>query len=1104
MSTVWREGLVLDASPRVARPWAWLFSFAAVVLLLDGMLALGLWAGGPREARTIEDAAALRGALSAAARDARSGPEGSVLLLIGDSVLVGDSVRAEVPDWYRHRVIDYLRSEQGPGGGLRFHQAALNGLLPTDLLQIVRELDRQDPGGRVGVVLEVNLRYFSPHYAEEAGCTRAWLAGLAPEVFRQGALDWRTFVRLEGGLLAEEIAHWTPLWRNREAVSGWLRPRGLAAALLPGAPVAAEEPLAAVVRMNEHFKAPVLQGDFPQLNAFREALQRLRRSGRGALLFTPPLNDAWFAAVSTAERYGEDLGLLAGMIGEEAGPKARLVHMDHPLFDARLFKDLAHLYPEGNRLLAINLLHALGAPLARLPRAGELIRAEGPDQTLITNVEPGNNDGPPWLAAFRSPRGIALRGNGTVYIADTGNHCLRVYEERLDAVRVAAGRAGVAGEADGPAHEALLDRPAWPCLMGEAVYVADGAGLRLRRLERGMLFTERPLEGPAWREIRGLRARGGLLYVLDAGDRVLQYDAEKRRTSVIAEAPGWSGITAFDLAPDGRLFLADGEARIWEGELALLEADARDLRLVFANTAAASVPVDDYFPFRFDQMRLEHVEELRYVPRYDGLLVLDRHLAAMPVRGLDNNCHFRLLGLSDRRIYPWLRPLVSGDYLPWNSVAELYVSPVRAGSVCVEPRTATTYCLEESRSRLTRTGDGLWGAAKIGQTGAGNVAAISPDLFGPHTGAYIQNNRMPDRFLADRVEAFPRRGPYIGLIIGPSIISASDISPHYSLARAMEERLQQRLGLCAGLRFDCIVRSEAGLHFDEAAEIFSEFAELGGRADVAMFAVRNVFDTVSGASPAAVFERIATAAAKCETLVLFFDANPLFGKYKEGLLPKSGELRESIRLIRAAGYEVIDAQETLLRESLSVFPWGSPPYAMHHASPWAIERAADIFAERLYPPIAAYLGAPDRIPALRRIVEEGEAPSLARVFAEFEELWGAMPTVPVPGGALQRRYRGGGLSLLLDLNKVPAYRAGAPDDLLETIAYSVLRQMLLEDLGGRRAQRVEVALATFANYDEYGEGVLQSAAVRLRLELDAESLRAWLRARLGPAGTDGV
>jgi hypothetical protein len=1104
MSTIWREGLVLDGMPRVWRPWAAVGAGLVLVLLLDAVLALGLRAAGPREARILEDAASLRAALAAAAGDARSAPGEAVWLLLGDSVLVGDSVREDVPDWDRHRVIDYLRAEKRRDVPVHFHQAALNGLLPKDLLQILRELDRQDPGGRVGVMLEVNLRYFSPYYAEHDACTRDWLARLAPEVVHDRRVDWLAFARLESGVLAEEIAARVPLWRNRAAVGGWFQPRALAAALVPGAAGPPENPLAAMARVNEHFKTPVLQGDFPQLNAFREVLARLRRSGRPALLFTPPLNDAWFGAVNTPERYGEDLGMLAAMVAREAGPKARLVHLDHPLFDARLFKDLAHMYPEGNRLLALNLLQVLGVPLATLPRAGELIRSEGPDQTLITNVEPGNNDGPPWLAAFRAPKGLGLGRDGRIYIADTGNHCLRLYHERLDTVRVVAGQPGRPGSADGPAREALLEEPAWPCVLGEVVYVADGAGTRLRRLERDMVFTERPLDGPVWREIRGLRARGARLYLLDAGARVLRYDPEGRSTRVVAEAPGWSGIAAFDLAPDGRLFVADGEARIWEGELALLEADARALRPVFANTADASVPIDDYFPFRFDQMRLEHIEALCYVPRYDGLLVLDRHRPRTPVRGLDNDRHFRLLSLSDRRIYPWLRPLVSGDYLPWNSMAETYVSPARAGSVCVDPRTATTYCLEENRSRLTRMGDGLWGAAKIGQTGAGNRAAISPDLFGPHTGAYIQNNRMPDRFLADRVESLPRRGPYLGLIIGPSIISASDISPHYSLARAMELRLQQRLGLCDVLRFDCIVRSEAGLHFDEAADIFSEFAELGGRADVAIFAVRNVFDTLSGASPGEVLEEIAAAAAKCETLVLFFDANPLFGKYKEGLLPKSGELRESIRLIRAAGYEVIDAQETLLRESLEVFPWGSPPYAMHHASPWAIERAADIFAERLYPPIAAFLRPPDRVPALRRIVEAAETPSLARVFAEFEELWGAMPTLPIPAGALQRRYSGGRLGLLLDLNKVPAYRAGAPEELIGTIAYSVLRATLLEDLAGRRAQAVDLALATFANYDEYGEGLRQSATVHMRLDLDGEALRAWLRGRLGPPGPDGA
>jgi hypothetical protein len=103
---------------------------------------------------------------------------------------------------------------------------------------------------------------------------------------------------------------------------------------------------------------------------------------------------------------------------------------------------------------------------------------------------PGSADGPAATARFNNPRGVAAAPDGSVYVADTGNHTIR----RIAAdgsVTTVAGQAGVAGFRDGVAADALLSSPSGIDVneLGE-VFIADTGNFIVRKLTTdGRLIT---------------------------------------------------------------------------------------------------------------------------------------------------------------------------------------------------------------------------------------------------------------------------------------------------------------------------------------------------------------------------------------------------------------------------------------------------------------------------------------------------------------------------------------------------------------------------------------------------------------------------------------
>lgn len=268
--------------------------------------------------------------------------------------------------------------------------------------------------------------------------------------------------------------------------------------------------------------------------------------------------------------------------------------------------------------------------------SGNRIRRIAADGTVSTfaGTGPGFADGIGTAAAFDTPSSLAVDLLGNLYVADTGNHAIRKVSPQ-GAVTTLAGT-GIAGFRDGDAAQAQFHGP-----MGVAVdavgrvYVADTWNDRIRVFEPdGRVRTLAGGDRPGFADGAGKAARfdtptalavanDGTVWVADTGNRALRaIDANGtvrtwQADPLDAAAAMLARPLALAVTHDGQLYVAelspgrvlqvapDGHARVltgesttqwfarpsalWlEGDGSLLLADAEGHRL------HRLVPRDDY------------------------------------------------------------------------------------------------------------------------------------------------------------------------------------------------------------------------------------------------------------------------------------------------------------------------------------------------------------------------------------------------------------------------------------------------------------------------------------------------------------------------------
>ena len=94
----------------------------------------------------------------------------------------------------------------------------------------------------------------------------------------------------------------------------------------------------------------------------------------------------------------------------------------------------------------------------------------------------GSADGAASVARFIMPEGIAVDRHDNIFVADYGNHTVRLIKPS-GVVSTLAGVAGQAGSADGPGAEARFRRPQGIAVdRAGRVYVSDTGNHTLRRI----------------------------------------------------------------------------------------------------------------------------------------------------------------------------------------------------------------------------------------------------------------------------------------------------------------------------------------------------------------------------------------------------------------------------------------------------------------------------------------------------------------------------------------------------------------------------------------------------------------------------------------------
>lgn len=188
---------------------------------------------------------------------------------------------------------------------------------------------------------------------------------------------------------------------------------------------------------------------------------------------------------------------------------------------------------------------------------------DGVVQTLAGTGVQGCENGDANNATFYNPQGLAVGGDGALYLADSGNGCIRkiTTEGMVETVlsglnspygicwdgdilyiadaganqilswdgqelKVAAGLTGGekpednAGFADGPADQAAFSSPTAVLMQGDTLYVADTGNSAVRCIEKGEVKTLISFQGTGgelWPAApSGLAWAEGVLYVADS------------------------------------------------------------------------------------------------------------------------------------------------------------------------------------------------------------------------------------------------------------------------------------------------------------------------------------------------------------------------------------------------------------------------------------------------------------------------------------------------------------------------------------------------------------------------------------------------------------
>jgi hypothetical protein len=218
--------------------------------------------------------------------------------------------------------------------------------------------------------------------------------------------------------------------------------------------------------------------------------------------------------------------------------------------------------------------------------AGQLLIIAGTGTQGFT----GDN-GPAQQAQLNAPRGLAIAGDGTIYIADTGNQRIRsISPQGIITTIAGTGTAGFSGD-NSPATQAQLNRPTALALDSTgALLFCDTGNQRIRRISSGQIIT---IAGTGTQGFSGdngpataaeLDTPAGV--AADAAGRVYVADSHNHRIRLISASNiittiAGTGIEGYsgDNGPATQAQLALPQGLVLTSSGTLLIADANNQRL---------------------------------------------------------------------------------------------------------------------------------------------------------------------------------------------------------------------------------------------------------------------------------------------------------------------------------------------------------------------------------------------------------------------------------------------------------------------------------------------------------------------------------------------
>ncbi len=215
-----------------------------------------------------------------------------------------------------------------------------------------------------------------------------------------------------------------------------------------------------------------------------------------------------------------------------------------------------------------------------------VIEPDGQHRVLAGDTS-GYRDGPASQARFWLPWGMAVGSDGSLYIADHGNHAIRKISPDGSLVSTVAGRGGMPGFANGDGSQAQFHYPSDVIVLpNHQLLVADSWNHQLRLIDsKGYVTTYAGGNGPGLRDSHRYKAQfylpsslarspSGEIFIADSWNHRIRYLTPEGSVQTLAGRGRWLNWDGGDddgdglfasfnqpkalvLDPNGRLLVAD-------------------------------------------------------------------------------------------------------------------------------------------------------------------------------------------------------------------------------------------------------------------------------------------------------------------------------------------------------------------------------------------------------------------------------------------------------------------------------------------------------------------------------------------------------------------